>query len=60
MEPKPLHVYVVSVCVAWAVVLFFGALYDGGAYFKTLAKLCEGFGVGMLAMYIAMHIYRWK
>lgn len=52
--------YVVSVAIVWAVILCAAWIFDGGARFRTLASVCGGFAIGMLAMYIAVHLYRWK
>jgi peptidoglycan/LPS O-acetylase OafA/YrhL len=54
----PLIVYVIGVAVVWAVILgvmwFFGDI----ARFQTFALVCLGFALGMLAMYIAVHVYK--
>jgi hypothetical protein len=42
----------VILCAAW--------LFDGGVHLKTLALVCGGVAIGMLAMYIAVHDYKWK
>ena len=54
----PLIVYVIGVAVVWAVIL--GALWFLGdiARFQTFALVCLGFALGMLAMYIAVHVYQ--
>jgi peptidoglycan/LPS O-acetylase OafA/YrhL len=54
----PLIVYVIGVAVAWTVIL--GALWFLGdiARFQTFALVCLGFALGMLAMYIAVHVYK--
>jgi peptidoglycan/LPS O-acetylase OafA/YrhL len=54
----PLIVYVIGVAVVWAVLL--GAMWFLGdiARFQTFALVCLGFALGMLAMYIAMHVYK--
>jgi hypothetical protein len=54
----PLFVYVIGVAIAWAIVLFAARLTGGPAAFNTLALVCLGFAVGMLAMYIAVHVYK--
>ncbi len=56
---KPLIQYVIAVTVVWTIILFAAWFMDGGARFKTFAMVCGGFAVGMLAMYIAMHLYKW-
>ena len=54
----PLIVYVIGVAVVWAVLL--GVMWFLGdiARFQTFALVCLGFALGMLAMYIAMHVYK--
>jgi len=54
----PLIVYVTAVAFVWAVLL--GGLWFLGdiARFQTFALICLGFALGMLAMYIAVHVYR--
>jgi hypothetical protein len=55
---SPLIVYVIGVAVVWAVIL--GVLWFLGdiARFQTFALICMGFALGMLAMYIAVHVYK--
>ena len=54
----PLIVYVIGVAVIWAVLL--GVMWFLGdiARFQTFALVCFGFALGMLAMYIAVHVYK--
>ena len=52
--------YVIGVTIVWAGILCAAWLFDGGAHFRTLALVCGGFAIGMLAMYIAVHVYKWK
>ena len=54
----PLIVYVIAVAVVWAVLL--GVMWFLGdiARFQTFALVCLGFALGMLAMYIAVHVYK--
>ena len=54
----PLIVYVIGVAVVWAVVLGLAWFIGGPASFNTLALVCIGYALGMLAMYIAVHIYK--
>ena len=54
----PLIVYVIGVAIAWAVVLGLAWFMGAPARFNTFALLCLGFALGMLAMYIAVHVYR--
>ena len=54
----PLIVYVIAVAVVWAVIL--GVMWFSGdiARFQTFALVCLGFALGMIAMYIAVHVYQ--
>ena len=54
----PLIVYVIAVAVVWAVIL--GVMWFSGdiARFQTFALVGLGFALGMLAMYIAVHVYK--
>ena len=54
----PLIVYVIGVAVVWAVIL--GIMWFSGdiARFQTFALVGFGFALGMVAMYIAVHVYR--
>jgi peptidoglycan/LPS O-acetylase OafA/YrhL len=54
----PLIVYVIAVAVVWAVLL--AAMWFSGdiARFQTFALICLGFALGMIAMYIAVHVYK--
>jgi hypothetical protein len=60
MNKRPLYVYVIGVAVIWAVIL--GVIWFMGdvARFRMFAWVCGGFALGMLAMYIAVHLYTWK
>ena len=57
-QKPPLIRYVIGVAIAWAIVLGIAWLTGGRARFDTYALICFGFALGMLAMYIAMHLYR--
>ena len=54
----PLIVYVIVVAVVWAVLLAVMWFLGDIARFQTFALVCLGFALGMLAMYIAMHVYK--
>ena len=54
----PLSMYVIAVAVVWAVILCSVWFWDK-VQFNNFALLCGGFFVGMLAMYIAVHLYMW-
>lgn len=60
MNKRPLYVYVIGVVVVWTVILgcsWYGVIWTP---FNEVASVGAGFALGMLAMYIAVHIYRWK
>ena len=56
---RPIYAYVIAVAVVWAIIL--GIVWSLGdmARLQTFASVCGGFLLGMLAMYIAVHIYRY-
>jgi len=56
---KPLWQYVIGVIVVWGLALL-GMWIGDRARFRDFALVCGGFFIGMFAMYIAMHKYRWK
>ncbi|HEY5383228.1 MAG TPA: hypothetical protein VIJ88_01595 [Candidatus Paceibacterota bacterium] len=60
MEKRPLWVYVGGVVIALVVVSYIAWLTGGDAKLHTSELVSVGFLLGMLAMYIAVHLYRWK
>ena len=58
MKRVPLIVYVIGVAIIWAVVLGLAWFIGGPARLNTFALVCLGFALGMLAMYIAVHVYQ--
>ena len=54
----PLIVYVIGVAVVWTVILGVTWFVGSSAQFRTFALVGSGFVLGMLAMYIAVHVYR--
>ncbi|HYM15770.1 MAG TPA: hypothetical protein VEZ14_09430 [Dehalococcoidia bacterium] len=60
MKKRPLYVFVIAVAVVWAVIL--GLMWSLGytANFHAFALVSGGFAIGMLAMYIAVHVYTWQ
>ena len=54
------YIYVMGVAIVWAIIL--GIIHFSGnvVRFRTYSLVCGGFMLGMLAMYIAVHLYRWK
>ena len=59
MNKRPLYVYVIAVAVVWAFILGLAWFAVIPTAFTQLAVLCAGFALGMLAMYIAVHLYTW-
>jgi len=61
MENKrPLYVYVIGVAVVWTAILGLMWWLGRTQIFYACVSACEGFMLGMLAMYIAVHLYKWK
>jgi len=58
IKRMPLIVYVIGVTVVWAVILGVVWFIGDPARFSTLVYVCLGFALGMLAMYIAVHVYK--
>ena len=54
----PLIVYVIAVAVVWAVLLTVMWFLGDIARFQAFALVFLGFALGMLAMYIAVHVYK--
>ena len=59
MNKPPLGEYVIAVAIVWAIVLCAARLLGGQARFNTFGLVCMGFFLGMLAMFIAVHLYRY-
>jgi len=53
-----LRTYIISVVLVWAVILVTVRLFGSGERFKTMSIFCAGFMIGMLAMWIAVHVYK--
>ena len=60
MKKRPLWAYVVGVIVALGIVNYIAWLTGGDAKLQTSELVSMGFLLGMLAMYIAVHLYTWK
>jgi uncharacterized membrane protein len=56
----PLTRFVIGVLVVLAIILCFRWFIGGRPFFSTVAIFCAGYLIGMLAMYIAVHLYSWK
>ena len=54
----PLIVYVIVVTVVWGVILAVMWFLGDIARFQTFALVFMGFALGMLTMYIAVHVYK--
>jgi hypothetical protein len=54
----PLYVYIIGVAVVWAVILGIVWYLGDTVRFQTFVLVCFGFALGMLAMYIAVHLYK--
>jgi len=54
---KPLYTYLIAVIIVWAVILTASWFIGGPEKFKLFSSVCAGFFLGMLAMYIAVHVY---
>jgi hypothetical protein len=59
-KKRPLYVYVIATAVVWAIILTLSWLGVIWKPFHDVVTVCAGFYVGMLAMYIAVHLYKWK
>ena len=53
-----LNRYIISVVIVWAVILIVVRFYGSPERFRTMAVFCAGFMIGMLAMWIAVHVYK--
>jgi hypothetical protein len=60
MKKYPLSLYVVGVIIVLVIVNYLSWFVGGEARLKSFELFSSGFLLGMLAMYIAVHIYRWK
>jgi len=53
-----LNRYIIAVVLVWAVILTVARLFGSSERFKTMSIFCAGFLIGMLAMWIAVHVYK--
>ena len=60
MKKRPLWLYVVGVIIALVIVNFISWMIGGAARLHTVELVSVEFLLGMLAMYIAVHLYRWE
>jgi hypothetical protein len=59
-QGKPLIGYVIAVIVVWILILIITRFVASTDRFKIVLVFACGFMIGMLAMYIAVHIYKWR
>jgi len=50
--------YIISVIIVWAIILTVVKFFGSSERFKTMCIFCAGFLIGMLAMWIAVHVYK--
>ncbi len=60
MKKFPLSLFVIAVIVVLALVNCIHWYVEGEASLRTVGSFSIGFMAGMLAMYLAVHLYRWK
>jgi len=53
-----LNRYIISVILVWAIILITLRFFGSNERFKTISVFCAGFIIGMLAMWIAVHVYK--
>ncbi|HEX5430124.1 MAG TPA: hypothetical protein VFX17_03565 [Patescibacteria group bacterium] len=57
---RPLWVYIIGVIIALIIVNYISYLIGGTDRLRMVMDVSIGFLLGMLAMYIAVHLYTWK
>lgn len=60
MKKYPLSLYVVGVVIVLLLVNYIAWIAGGELRLKRFELLSAGFLLGMLAMYTAVHVYKWK
>ncbi len=60
MRKTSLIVYVIGVVIVWVIILTGLRLTGNKPLFNKLSLFCMGFMVGMFAMWIAVHVYKWQ
>lgn len=53
-----LYRYIIAVVFVWAFILIVVRFFGSAERFKTMSIFCAGFLIGMLAMWIAVHVYK--
>jgi hypothetical protein len=56
----PLWLYVIGVVIVLAIINCIARFVGGEAKFGAIEIFSLGFLMGMLAMYVAVHVYKWK
>ena len=60
MKRYPLSIYVTGVIIVLAIINCIAWFVGGVIHARNISIFSGGFLLGMLAMYIAVHIYRYK
>ena len=60
MRRWPLSVYVIAVIITLVIVNVLAWFTGGPAKFRIMEIYSSGFLMGMVAMYIAVHVYKYK
>ena len=60
MKRFPLWLYVIGIIVVLVIVNCIAWFTGGAVKLRAVELFSAGFLAGMLAMYIAVHVYRWK
>lgn len=60
MKKYPLKVYVIAVVIVLIILNLLVWYLRGSAESTVVMTFSAGFLLGMLAMYIAVHVYKWK
>ena len=50
--------YIIAVIIVWAFILVIVKFFGSAERFRTMLIFCAGFLIGMLAMWIAVHVYK--
>jgi len=50
--------YIIAVVLVWVLILIIVRFFGSSERFKTMLIFCAGFLIGMLAMWIAVHVYK--
>jgi hypothetical protein len=59
-KKRSIKVYIIGVAIALAIVISVAWFTQSREHFKIITVFCCGYGLGMLAMWIAVHVYRWN